>query len=160
MKLINRYERKFSMVAFTNILVPIDFSEGSDKALEYAKQVCDKQNVVIHLLHSVEPAVYPADWSYSRVNFAQLETELLATSTKELEIIATNLRNDGYTVSTEVTSGRGSEVILAYSKSKNIDLICISTHGRSGFEHFLFGSTTEKVLRQAECPVLVVRIKQ
>lgn len=148
------------MIAFTNILVPIDFSDGSDKALEYAKQICDKQNVVLHLLHSVEPAVYPADWSYSRVNFAQLETELLATSTKELEVIANNLRSEGFTVSTEVTTGKGSEVILAYSKAKNVDLICISTHGRSGFEHFLFGSTTEKVLRQAECPVLVVRIKQ
>ncbi len=147
------------MVAFKNILVPIDFSEGSEKALEYAKQVCEKKDVLIHLLHSVEPAVYPADWSYSRVNFAQLEAELLATSVKELEVLAGKLRSEGYTVESEVTTGRGSEVIIAYSKIKNIDLICISTHGRKGFDHFLFGSTTEKVLRKAECPVLVDRIK-
>ncbi len=148
------------MTAFTNILVPIDFSEGSEKALEYAKKVCDKSSVVIHLLHSVEPAVYPADWSYSRVNFAQLEAELLESSTKEIENIASKLRAEGYTITPEVTTGRGSEVILSYAKSKKIDLICISTHGRKGFEHFLFGSTTEKVLRQADCPVLVVRITE
>ena len=61
---------------------------------------------------------------------------------------------------TTVRKGRASDEICNYAKENNISIIAIGTHGRSGLEHFLFGSTTERVLRKATCPVLSVRQDQ
>jgi nucleotide-binding universal stress UspA family protein len=55
--------------------------------------------------------------------------------------------------------GRASDEICGYAKEHGISIISIGTHGRSGLEHFLFGSTTERVLRKAPCPVLSVRLE-
>lgn len=146
------------MFTVTSLLVPIDFSENSLRALALAKEVARGSQATLHLLHVVEPVVYPADWSYAQVGFADIEQELADTSQKELEALATTLTGKGFSVQTATRRGRASDEICTYAVESGISIIAIGTHGRSGFEHFLFGSTTERVLRKAPCPVLSVRL--
>ncbi|NQW29807.1 MAG: universal stress protein [Ignavibacteria bacterium] len=152
--------KKSTMFTVKTLLVPTDFSENATKALGMAKEIAKGTKAVIHLIHIVEPVVYPADWSYAQVGFADIEQELFSNAERELTHIATVLRADGFTVVTGVKRGRASDEICNYAAEQDISIVCIGTHGRSGFEHFLFGSTTERVLRSAPCPVLSVRLKE
>ena len=147
------------MFTVSSILVPTDFSENAQKALDLAKEIARGTNATLHLIHVVEPVVYPADWSYAQVGFADLERELEANTKKELNGLADALQKEGYRVETAVLRGRASEEICAYAKAHNNSIVAIGTHGRGGLEHFLFGSTTERVLRKAPCPVLSVRLE-
>ncbi|MEN9281421.1 MAG: hypothetical protein RL594_356 [Bacteroidota bacterium] len=147
------------MFTVSSILVPTDFSENAAKALELAKELARGTNAKLHIVHVVEPVVYPADWSYAQVGFADLEKELETTMQKELNILADGLQKQGFTVETAILRGRASEEICAYAKDHAVSMIAIGTHGRGGLEHFLFGSTTERVLRKAPCPVLSVRLE-
>lgn len=150
--------QRFTMFSLTNILVPTDFSDQSSNALSYAKELARPAGATLHLIHVVEPTVYPADWGYSQVGFVDLENELRTAAEKELDKMDEQLRSEGFTVQKIVLSGRASDEIIKYATDNHIDLISIATHGRSGIEHLLFGSTTERVLRKAPCPVLAVRI--
>lgn len=146
-----------AMLTVSSLLVPTDFSTNAGTALALAKEVARGTNATLHLIHIVEPVVYPADWSYAQVGFADIEQELQKNAEKELEVLATALTADGFEVVSTVRKGRASDEICNYAKEKSISIIAIGTHGRSGLEHFLFGSTTERVLRKAPCPVLSVR---
>ena len=145
------------MLTVSSLLVPTDFSDNAGKALALAKEVARGSSAALHLIHIVEPVVYPADWSYAQVGFADIEQELQTNAEKELETLGGKLREEGFTVVTCVRRGRASDEICNYAKEEGISIIAIGTHGRSGLEHFLFGSTTERVLRKSPCPVLSVR---
>jgi len=146
------------MFAVSSLLVPTDFSENAGQALQYAKEIARNTTATLHLLHIVEPVVYPADWSYAQVGFADIEQELYDNAQKELLVLAGVLEAEGFRAVTTVVRGRASDEICNYAKENNISIIAIGTHGRSGLEHFLFGSTTERVLRKAPCPVLSVHL--
>jgi nucleotide-binding universal stress UspA family protein len=147
-----------AMFAITSILVPTDFSENAHRALNHATELARVSGASVHLIHIVEPVVYPADWSYAQVGFADIEQELVDNATKELGKLNDELSAMGIEVHTTVRRGRASDEICTYSTEHSISMIVIGTHGRSGLEHFLFGSTTERVLRKAPCPVLSVRL--
>jgi nucleotide-binding universal stress UspA family protein len=82
---------------------------------------------------------------------------LRASAEERLAQIASKLSEEGLRVTTAVREGRASEAIVEYAQQESISLICISTHGRRGFSHLILGSTTERVVRRAPCPVFVVR---
>lgn len=142
---------------FKNILVPTDFSKCSLEALKYARNIAQNCGAAIHLVHVVEPLAYPADWGYAQSNFAELEREFLSNGTREIEKLAEELAAADVKVQTAVLTGYAAETLVQYASENLIDALCIATHGRSGLENFLFGSTTERVLRKAPCPVIVVR---
>lgn len=146
------------MFTVSSLLVPTDFSENATQALNLAKEIARGSQATLHLLHIVEPVVYPADWSYAQVGFADIEQELSDNASTELTKLAEQLTADGYRIETAVRRGRASDEICGYAADQGISIIAIGTHGRSGIEHFLFGSTTERVLRKAPCPVLSVRL--
>ena len=148
------------MFTVSSILVPTDFSENAQQALGLAKEIARGTSATVHLIHVVEPVVYPADWSYAQVGFADIEQELQQNAENELTKLAEALKADGFEVSTAVCRGRASDEICAYAKDNSISILAIGTHGRSGLEHFLFGSTTERVLRKSPCPVLSVRLDE
>ena len=148
------------MFTVSSILVPTDFSENAQQALGLAKEIARGTSATLHLIHIVEPVVYPADWSYAQVGFADIEQELQQNAESELTKLAESLKADGFDVATAVCRGRASDEICAYAKEKNTSMLAIGTHGRSGLEHFLFGSTTERVLRKSPCPVLSVRLDE
>ncbi len=145
------------MIQFKTIVVPTDFSPHAERSLGYAKELAKSTNGTLHIIHAIEPMIYPVDWGYAQVGFIDVEKEFVKAAERDLATLKDAIENEGISVVTTITHGKASDCIAAYADENNADLICIATHGRGGFEHFLFGSTTERVLRKAKCPVFVVK---
>ncbi len=139
------------------ILVPIDFSEHSKHALQYAVSFAKQFGSELLLIHVVEQQVYPADLSFGQIVVPGFERELRDHAKKELDGLIKSSTVKGIKVHAIVESGKPFLEILDAAEDEEIDLIIIATHGHTGVEHLLFGSTAEKVVRKASCPVLVVR---
>jgi nucleotide-binding universal stress UspA family protein len=139
------------------ILVPIDFSEHSKNALQYAISFAGKFNSELILVYVVEPTIYPADFSFGQVAVPSIENELRERGKVELDNLVNALIGESSTVKTIVRTGKPYLEIIKTAAEEDIDIIIIATHGHSGVEHLLFGGTTEKVVRKAPCPVLIVR---
>ncbi len=138
------------------ILVPIDFSEHSKNALKYAIPYAVQFQAHLDLLYVVEPTIYPADFSFGQVGFPNIEEELRKRGTEELRALVDNEVRKRVPADATVRTGKPFYEIHEFAKEKDIDLIIIATHGHTGVEHILFGSTVEKVVRKSPCPVLVV----
>lgn len=131
------------------ILVPIDFSDCSKKALEYAIPFAKQFGAELKLLHVVER--YPAV-----PEMAPYDCENIEDATRELEKLRKSLGNS-VRCSFFVRKGSPQPEIATAARDFDADLIIISTHGRTGLARVFLGSTTEKVVRSAPCPVLIVR---
>jgi nucleotide-binding universal stress UspA family protein len=105
----------------------------------------------------VEPTIYPADFSFGQIGFPNIEDELRTRGSEELENLITKEIAGKIRSRKIVRTGKPFYEINQYALEENISLIIIATHGHTGMEHILFGSTAEKVVRKAPCPVLVVR---
>jgi nucleotide-binding universal stress UspA family protein len=139
-----------------NIMVPIDFSDYSKSALKYAAQFAKQFNSKILLIYVVEPMIYPADFSMGQVAIPSSDIDLTSRAEEELKKLAAEIDN-GIQVDTVIKTGKPFVEINETASEKDIDLIIIATHGHTGVEHLLFGSTAEKVVRKAPCPVLTLR---
>ncbi|HEY5614415.1 MAG TPA: universal stress protein [Bacteroidota bacterium] len=148
---------KTSTIRLQAILVPVDFSAHSRNALTYAIPFARQFKASIELLYVVEPTVYPADFSFGQVGFPNVEEELRKRAAKELDRLIEAQRRGGVVMQKTIRVGRPFYEINQHAQEKKVDLIIIATHGHTGMEHILFGSTAEKVVRNAPCPVLVVR---
>jgi nucleotide-binding universal stress UspA family protein len=139
------------------ILVPIDFSVHSRRALKYAVPLAAQSGASLRLIYVVEPTVYPADLGFGQVVLPGVEDELRQKGAEELaELIETEIGNRVSATAT-VRTGTPSKEILAEAEEAGVDLIVVATHGHSGVEHVLFGSTAERIVRKAKCPVLTIR---
>ena len=140
----------------TSILVPTDFSTSSKKALLYAVALARKFGAKLTLLHIVEPAATP---DFALAFPLAIENDRVTLECKrQLQRIAREENLDPELVEKIlVRQGRAYDEITSAAKSLKVDLIVISTHGYTGLKHVFMGSTTERVVRHASCPVLVVR---
>ncbi len=148
---------KKPIILLKRILVPIDFSEHSKNALKYAIPFAKQFGASIDLIYVVEPTIYPADFSFGQIGYPNVEDELRTRGSKELEKLIKEEISENVKAHKVVRTGKPFYEINQYASEEEIDLIIIATHGHSGMEHILFGSTAEKVVRKAPCPVLVVR---
>jgi nucleotide-binding universal stress UspA family protein len=141
------------------ILIPIDFSEHSKHALSYALSIARQFQSELILVYVVETAIYPAEFGFGQVAMpgVEMEKEFRERGKRELDKLVQNVIKGAVASQTIVSEGHPANEILAIAKKEEINLIIIATHGHTGVEHLLFGSTTEKVVRKAPCPVLVVR---
>lgn len=139
------------------VLVPIDFSDYSKSALKYAVNFAKTFNAEIILVYVVEPVIYPPDFSMGQIAMPSITTEWDDRAKDELQKLAKSEINEIANVKTIIKTGKPFVEIIETAKEENIDLIIIATHGHSGVEHILFGSTAEKVVRKAPCPVLTLR---
>lgn len=139
------------------ILVPIDFSDFSKSSLRYAVSFAKQFNAVIYIIYVVEPIIYPPDFSMGQIAIPSVNAEWDERAKEELERLAKTEIPDGVKVKTILKNGKPFLEIIDTAAEENIDLIIIATHGHSGVEHILFGSTAEKVVRKAPCPVLTLR---
>ena len=153
-------KRASSRFNLHRILVPIDFSEHSKKALQYAIPFAEQFKASLDLLYVVEPTVYPADFSFGQVGFPAIEDELKQRGGEELQALIHREIGNRVEAKSSVRTGKAFNEIDQFAQEASIDLIIIATHGHSGMEHALFGSTAEKVVRHAPCPVLVVRMAE
>lgn len=148
---------------FKHVLVPLDGSELAEQALDYAKRmvgpsgrisllaVLDVPDVRVYTLFEV-PLVF-------QENTLPEFTEHLEKSGREyLNRIASDLQRAGYIIDTKLAhDGEPADVIIEEAIEKGVDVIVMSTHGRTGLSRWLFGSVTQKVLSVMPCPVLVVK---
>jgi universal stress protein A len=139
-----------------SILVPIDFSPPSAKALDYAVAVARLFKAKLTLLHVVEPIATPA---FVALSLPVMENDKLMEAAKgQLERTLKSAEvSRGLMAKLLVRCGRSFHEIADAARTLKVDLIIISTHGFTGWKHALVGSTTERVVRHAPCPVLVVR---
>ncbi len=142
---------------FNRILVPIDFSDYSKAALKFSVEFAEKFGAELTLIYVVEPFLYPPDFSMGQIALPAVNLELDKRAEEQLGKLAAAEIGDRLKVRTVVKSGTPFVEILDYAKTEDIDLIIISTHGHTGVEHLLFGSTTDKVVRKSPCPVLTLR---
>lgn len=139
------------------ILVPIDFSDYSKSSLHYAVSFAKQFDAEIYLIYVVEPVIYPPDFSMGQIAIPSVNAEWDERAKEELGKLAKNEIPVGVEVKTILKNGKPFLEIIDTAAEENIDLIIIATHGHSGMEHILFGSTAEKVVRKAPCPVLTLR---
>ena len=141
-------------IQLQNICVPVDFSDTSVAALNYAKALADAFHAKLHLLHVLVNWFPDGDFPVS----AQVYVELEKSARTQLEHQLSSQDVEKYQAKLELVSGSSEFVeIVRYAQAQNIDLLVMGTHGRGPIAHMLLGSVTEKVVRKAPCPVLTVR---
>ncbi len=143
-----------SPIAVRRMLVPIDFSDCSLDALEYAVQVAKHVNAAITILHVMEPVAYGLDFTLSHPSELEAKRARLGDRLRDLVQAAAGW---GLQADEALRGGLPADSILDYARSRAVDLIVMGTHGRRGISHLVNGSVTEGVLRRADCPVLTVR---
>ncbi|MDB5033712.1 MAG: uspa protein [Chlorobi bacterium] len=139
------------------ILAPTDFSEHSCHALSYARTFANRWEAELHLLNVIEPAVFPTEAGLSPMGMINLDNELAEAADRAMAEMLKREEIQGASTVTAIAHGRASSAIIEYARENAIDLIVIATHGRTGLEHLIFGSTAERVVRESPCPVLTVR---
>lgn len=147
------------MIKLDRILVPTDFSDFSSPALTYGCAIAARFSAELHILHVVpDPAMLVPEAAAFSVESMEAQTDQLRT-----ESLSTlnSLPADGWSnekpIVREVRVGPAFMEIIDYAREKDIDLIVIGTHGRSGLMHVLMGSVAERIVRKSPCPVLTVK---
>jgi nucleotide-binding universal stress UspA family protein len=149
-----------SLINLKRILVPVDFSPLSKKALLYAARLARQFGAEVNLFHAIEPEIPPAFDGYMIAPPA-VSNGSSAAHAGQMKALVTAVRSIGVNrVACTVRCGIASIEIVEAAKKLDIDLIVIATHGYTGWKHFAIGSTAERVVRAAPCPVLVVREKE
>jgi universal stress protein A len=155
----NQTRSTSALIGLKKILVPLDFSPLSKKALQYAQRFARQFKTDLTLLHVLEQPM-PATFEGLQISSPFPEDEL-PDAKKRLNTLAASVRNPGVTtVRAILRRGLAAHEIVEAAKELDVDLIVIATHGYTGWKHFCIGSTAERVVRAAPCPVLVVREKE
>jgi nucleotide-binding universal stress UspA family protein len=145
-------------VAIRSILVPVDFSQSSRAALDYAAALAEQTKARIEVLYVHEPASYLG--SASLVTMPQVPgpawDETRREIVRELEAFFGATRSQVRNV--RIEPGNPGDVIPDVAKTADVDLIVMGTHGRSGLNRLLVGSVAESVMRKATVPVLTLRM--
>jgi len=139
-----------------HLLVPTDFSPASKKALAYADAFASTFGSRITLIHVIEPMVLPPEYGYLPHYSPEDEARQVEAVHRQLLDIAVGLDTAKRT-EFSVRVGRPWHEVVGAVGELGIDLLVLTTHGRTGLRHMLMGSVAEKIVRHTHCPVLVVR---
>lgn len=147
-------------VSFTNILLPLDGSKVAEAAFAYVESILSKQEAKVFLLRVVpsvvgqyagSPEGYVVDYTEKVMQALQEE------ATDYLKKTAKSFQEKGILVFTAMVVGYPASEILKYVERQKVDLIIMSTHGRAGLGKWILGSVADKVLHNAEIPLLLIR---
>jgi nucleotide-binding universal stress UspA family protein len=139
---------------FRSILVPLDFSDCSRAALDYAAHIAGHFGASLTLLHVVEPVSYGLDFTLAS---PRQGPEMLAQLEARMAGLTATLSAQWLTIDSVIRSGTPAGSILDLASQRHYDLIVMGTHGRRGLAHLTAGSVAEAVLRRAPCPVMTVK---
>lgn len=147
--------------AFDRILCPLDGSREGEAALPYVETMAKKTKAEVVLLQVVVPQYEIAlaeGYTPTVVNLSKEYIEhVSAAARKYLNTVKDRLDKSKIMISCEVEVGSPAQKIVDYAAENNINLIAMSTHGRSGIGRWLIGSVSDKVLHATDIPVLMVR---
>ena len=140
------------------ILFPTDFSNGARAAMDHAVSLAMDYQAKLILLYVIQD-ISIAEWYIpSTLAVADRTEDMRKSASQEMDKWVADVSAKVNDVEKMVARGVPFVEIIKTAKEKSADLIVIGTHGRTGIDHLLFGSTAEKVVRKAACPVLTVRI--
>jgi universal stress protein A len=139
-----------------HFLVPLDYSEYADQALEYAMMLAGKLQARLTLLHVIHESPIGTGEMASALPYSymqDLEVEVQRSMEEQLK----RVQDAGLEGDTIIVHGIPFQSIIDIAHEQNVNLIIMGTHGRTGLQHILMGSVAEKVVRLAPCSVLVTR---
>jgi nucleotide-binding universal stress UspA family protein len=145
-------EATASPLHIKNILVPIDFSDLSCKSLQYAIPIARQHGAKLTLVYVIEPLAYAPELPYG----LPLPQDPLAQTRKDLEALRKSRIPADINVDYAVREDFAHTGVIDVARSLCVDLIITTTHGRTGIPHIFMGSTVEKIVQRAPCPVLVL----
>lgn len=146
------------MIALRNVLVATDFSEPSDAALVYGRELAARFGATLHVLHVTEN-IYLTVANEAYIAMApDLQEQIEDGARRELRrLLADTDKSGPPSIPIVLRSSSPAQAIIEYAKGRGIDVIVMGTHGRGGLAHLVMGSVAERVVRLAPCPVLTVR---
>jgi universal stress protein A len=147
-------------IGLNRILVPVDFSIESRRALEHAAMLAVRFGAQIRLLHVVPPLLVEADYGYGTVTRHVPNDRLVKHAMTRLKAARKTKLSVTANVEEEVRTGSPHDEIVKAAKDLECGLIIMGTHGRARLQNMPVGSTAENVIRTAHCPVLIVRKKE
>ncbi|HVO65764.1 MAG TPA: universal stress protein [Syntrophales bacterium] len=145
------------MKKFNNILFATDFTEFSEYAFDYALTLAKEFNAKLIILHVINQPLGLQDYYVPQISFDTIMQEVEKSAEKMMDKFCDKKLSGYDNYEKFIVSGIPDLEILNKAGAEKVDLIVIGTHGRVGVDRFLFGSTAEKVVRKAVCPVLTVR---
>jgi nucleotide-binding universal stress UspA family protein len=144
------------MPSIKKILAPIDFSEVSNRSLDYAVDLAAQIKAAVLVVHVYEIPVYGFPEG-AIITPPDVAADLADRAQKSLDAAVTTRRNRGVEITGTLTNGSPREEILRLAQEGHADLIVMGTHGRRGLPRALLGSVAERVVRTSEIPVLTIR---
>ena len=146
------------MERFDTILFATDFSDNSEHAFDYALTLATRFDSRLIIIHVINEPVDLRGFYVPHVSFDSLEKEIEEGAEKMMSKFCRARVKDFTNVKTLTVSGIPYEEILRKADEEKASLIVMGTQGRKGIDHFLFGSTAERVVRNATCPVMTIRL--
>ncbi|HEU4891870.1 MAG TPA: universal stress protein [Vicinamibacterales bacterium] len=153
-------------VAYKRILCPVDFSDSSLSALQYAMSLAEEANATVTVLHVVEygmhewPEIYDEFLSNQQLSLQDFRTRCRESSRERLELAVPEEARTWCTVESVLSEGKPYREIIRAAAEHHCDLIVMGVRGRNALDLALFGSTTQQVVRLATAPVLTIRDSQ
>ena len=144
-------------ILIQKILCPVDFSEYSDHVLRYALAFAAAYDAHLELLHVLDLPFAPVYWADEVADMYPSTERVKALCRQQLDEQVGKCKQTHPSVAGRVVGGNPFAEIVRAAKDGDFDLIVVGTHGRTGLSHMLIGSTAEKVVRHAPCPVLSVK---
>jgi nucleotide-binding universal stress UspA family protein len=142
----------------SRILAPVDFSDPGENALAVACKLAKTYGSQLQLVHVLGDILHPTFYNMGATRLSDLQPEILQSTESALEGLLDDVGDcQGAPVEFHALEGHPWREIVRFSRDHDSDLIVMATHGLSGIKHILLGSTAEKVIGAAECPVLVVK---
>lgn len=146
------------MAEIKKILYATDFSDLSAYAMDYAVYLARTCSAELHCLHVVDDSYqYWVSLEATTIPAGPTVEQLAAAAGKQLDAFLAERAPSDLPVTKTILRGRPFVEIIRHARSRNMDLIVMGTHGRTGLSHVLMGSVAEKVARKSPCPVLTIR---
>lgn len=154
---MQQQSRRIPMKPLTKILTAIDFSENSECAFDYALTLATRFNAELTIIHVINEPVDLRGFYVPHISFEQLEKEIEESAVKMMDAFCSSKLGTFSNYKTAIVTGIPCDEITSAAAKMDASLIVLGTHGRTGLDRILFGSTAERVVRSAACPVLTVR---
>ena len=144
------------MLEIKKILWPTDFSDYSEHARPYVIELAKKFGAQVTILHVVTAPTYAVSYEIA-IDYTTVRDELQKAAEKRMAAAVESISREGIQVDSIIDNGNGFIEIIHHAREKKFDLIILATHGWGVLKHVLLGSTAERVVRKAPCPVLTIR---
>jgi nucleotide-binding universal stress UspA family protein len=139
-----------------NILVPVDFSENSQKILQSASYLAKKCEAVLTIVFVVQSIEDYSGFFVPHIPISQFEEEMVEGANNKMKAFLADNLDASVSSSSKVLIGDVAEEIIKFAEAEKFDMVIMGTHGYKGLEKVLFGSVAEKVVKRSPCPVLTI----